>query len=394
MSFASQAAASGEIERRPSIWLAVTDPAGAARSGGWIGEAGGWIGRAAGAEIRIDNMARAVSSQHARVERDADSFVIIDQSMNGTDLNGERLVKGQRRRIAVGDVIGLCGWRIAVLENEPGLAVTPSRAMAPAASPQPLPSFAAAAETQPAPARPRLDLTLAELVGRSAPPMPAPPPPVDAPALAHLDTLLPPSVAPSPPPPSPQPVAPTPAEGASPDASPSDLLAAFWRGLGVAPSRATPALMEELGHAMHEAWVEAGRASPPPGGSEDTIPTAPRAGLRGLRAVLDSTETPRFAEALRAALAEPARREAILRDAAEQAASRMAESLSAQAVESRLSASVRTTWLRRRGAELWRQFQALEPELREAAETRFRKDLNERLRSETRLLTWTRPPQS
>ncbi len=391
MSFASQAAASGQIERRQSIWLAVSGPAGATRGSGLIGEAGGWIGRSAGAEIRIDDVSRAVSSQHARIERDPDGFVIIDQSMNGTDLNGERLVKGQRRRIAPGDALSLCGWTITVLDNDPGMATAPARADRPAATPHALPSFAGASEAQHPVARPRLDLTLADLVGRSAPSMPLAPPKVDSPGLTQLDDFLPPDPAPVPAPPQPS-ATPAASVTADPDARSSEMLAAFWRGLGAAPSCATPALMEEFGRAVHEAWVEAGRSAPSPGGIEDATPSAPRAGLRGLRAVLDSPEAPRFAEALRTALAEPARREAILRDAAEHAAARMAESLSAHAIELRLSASVRSGWPWRRAA-LWRQFQALEQELREAAETRFRRDLNERLRSETRLLTWSRPEQ-
>jgi hypothetical protein len=72
----------------------------------------------------------------------------------------------------------------------------------------------------------------------------------------------------------------------------------------------------------------------------------------------------------------------------------MADSLLAQAVEGRLSASVRTSWPWLRRSELWRQFEALEPELREAAETRFRKDMNERIRGEPRRLTWSRPDRS
>lgn len=434
MSYASQAAASGGTAGQPRIWLAVTDPSGVPRGGGAIGAEGAWIGRSAGAEIRIEDAARAVSSQHARIEREGDGFVVIDQSLNGTALNAERLVKGQRRGIAVGDMLLLCGWRVAVLADDPAAArpaaalpaaapgaastapsppkLAPSPVPTPLAAPgaaSPVPSAMTAAAspvppamttadgtiaalprfgTAPAPARPRLDLTLADLVGPAAPPPPAAPPAVLPAAFDHLDDLLPVAPAASPAPPI-RHAAPPAAPPAAAPAPTADLLAAFWRGLGLAPARATPALMEELGRALHEAWIEAGRAAAPP--AEDAPVPPARAGLRGLRAALDAPDQPHFAEALRTALAEPGRREAVLRDAVDQAAARMAESLSARALESRLAATVRTTWSWRRRGELWRHFEALEQELREAAEGRFRKDLNERLRGETRLLTWAGP---
>jgi len=342
------------------LTFSVVDPSGVPRGGASLGEAGGWIGRTG--EIRIDDPTRTVSSQHARIEWDGQGFVVIDQSRNGTELNGERLVKGQRRRIVPGDALTFCGWR--VVAQMPG---------------------ASDAASVPA-ALPRFDLSLADLVGPAAPPPPpAPPAVMPAPQLGPRFSFAQAT------PPAPEP---PPAAAAAPPEPPraseaeGELLAAFWRGFGLLPATATPALMEELGRALREACAEAARFLQGADGPQRDNPLG--RGTRGLREVLDDPR-PRLAEPLRAALGEPMRREAALHEAVEQAATRMAESLSARAVQARLAASVRSTWPWRRRAELWRQFEALEGELREAAENRFRKDLAARMRGETRLLTWSGP---
>lgn len=355
----------------PSLRFEVSDPSGAPGAPAVIGEAGGWIGRAPGCEVRLEDPARNVSSRHARVEWTGSAFTIQDESLNGTELNGVRLVRGQATPVAAGDTIRAAGWRIAV-----------SAADAPG-------TVAADPAGDRGRALPRFDLSLSDLVGPEltgpdAPRLRAMPPRLDA--LPDLSDLVAPRAAPDPPPPGPPPEPPSPPRTEALPAldTENEALAAFWRGFGIAPPRpCPPALMEELGRALRDACAEAAALLQSEGERDNLL----AAGPPGQRELLSGAH-PGLSAALRAALSVPSRREQAMRDAALEAASRMAASLSAGALEKRLSASSRPGLFGSRRAALWRQFAALEEDLREAAEGRFRKDMEALTRPGAPRVTW------
>jgi hypothetical protein len=159
-------------------------------------------------------------------------------------------------------------------------------------------------------------------------------------------------------------------------ADPAVLLAAFWRGLGIgAPHAPTPAMMEEIGLAMHEALVGVG-AMAGADGRENPLAN----GVRDIRQHLGAPQ-PRLAEHVRAAFAAGQARVAAITAAVGAAATGLADSLSARAIEERLSGTIRRRTPLFRRAELWRQFRALEGEVRDAALHRFHQDLAQRLDS-------------
>lgn len=391
-----------------------------------VGEGGGWIGRAPDSEVAIEDPARIVSSRHARIDFDGQGFGLTDQSMNGTDINGKRMTRAERVPLHGGDEIRIGPFRVQVtgigaslvpggaakpglvapgsgaaddgrftmslddLIGDAGPAARSGRAMpsfgdsaGPASGPTSGPSFADTATTR-APARvvsptfePPNDL----------PPLRAEPPDGPMPEFAAPKFAVPEFAVPELPV-SPQrelPVSPQqelPGAGAvawvsDADRATSDpavLLAAFWRGLGIgAPNRPTPAVMEEIGLALHEALVGVA-AIPGADGRENPLAN----GVRDIRGQLNAA-TPRLAEHVRAAFAAGQARVAATQAAVARAAGGLADSLSARAIERRLEQSVRPRMPLLRRAELWRQFKALEGDVRDAALHRFEEDLAERL---------------
>lgn len=100
-------------EQRPTGWdeTIVAQPALVIRSGGELQgrvlelrPGTQVIGRQPGCELRIDD--RYVNTRHAIVAWDRDAIWLEDAgSVNGTILNGEKLLRGRRRPLRSGDAI-------------------------------------------------------------------------------------------------------------------------------------------------------------------------------------------------------------------------------------------------------------------------------------------------
>ena len=327
-----------------------------------------------------------MSSRHARIDWSGTEFGVTDQSLNGTDLNGRRLERAERSPLRDGDEIGIGPFRMQV--SDPGAGAPEPR---PVPVADPATSRAAPAASRAAPSD-RFTLSLDELIGPEAPPERTPPPRVlptfgAVPPTAVIDdfpTSRVVRVPPAAPPP------PLPAEEAephwlsgadSPTADAEILLAAFWRGLGIgAPNAPTPAMMEEIGLTLHESLVGVG-AMPTTQGHENPLAN----GVRDIRRHLNEPQL-RLAEHVRAVFAAGQARAVAVQAAVSRAANGLADTLSARAIEERLDKAVRPRMPVFRRAELWRQFRALETEIRDAALHRFHRDLGERLPEARRLL--------
>lgn len=69
------------------------------------------LGRAVECDVRLPENDRLVSREHARLEREGEKWWIVDQSTNGTFVNGERMAG--RRALYDGDQIGIGRSQIA-----------------------------------------------------------------------------------------------------------------------------------------------------------------------------------------------------------------------------------------------------------------------------------------
>ena len=73
------------------------------------------LGKRPGCDVLLDST--FVSRQHARLERDGDTYALIDEgSLNGTLLNGRRIEPGTPHRLARGDEIGIADYAITYWE--------------------------------------------------------------------------------------------------------------------------------------------------------------------------------------------------------------------------------------------------------------------------------------
>jgi type VI secretion system FHA domain protein len=77
-------------------------------------QAGGSIGRTAENAWVLPDPDRFVSSQHARVAHEGGRFFLIDESTNGTSVNGRALHKGTRVELRSGDSITIGKYEISV----------------------------------------------------------------------------------------------------------------------------------------------------------------------------------------------------------------------------------------------------------------------------------------
>ncbi len=80
------------------------------------------IGRGPGADVRLPHL--TVSETHATVRLDGDSYVILDNdSKNGTQVNGTRVVQGRGKRLRDGDRIDVgvyaLSFRTGVVLSQP-----------------------------------------------------------------------------------------------------------------------------------------------------------------------------------------------------------------------------------------------------------------------------------
>ena len=88
----------------------------------------------------------------------------------------------------------------------------------------------------------------------------------------------------------------------------------------------------------------------------------------------------RLDDAVREIFARAAERDVAQQEATEAGVRKMAETLSATAIEKRLSGTVRAYRPKTRRAELWRMFHLMQEDLIQLAELRFRKEVEERMR--------------
>ncbi|RVT76227.1 FHA domain-containing protein [Agrobacterium sp. CNPSo 2736] len=83
---------------------------GAARAGQWSFERGRRvIGRSRDCDWQIDDNERRVSKQHCTLSRDGEGFTILDQSANGTLVDGRLLLEGESARLRDGSQINIGG---------------------------------------------------------------------------------------------------------------------------------------------------------------------------------------------------------------------------------------------------------------------------------------------
>lgn len=75
------------------------------------------IGRDAGCDVTLESA--FVSRTHLRIEREGDTYYVIDPgSRNGAFLNGRRLPVGRRERLEHGDEIGVADFLLTFLDAE------------------------------------------------------------------------------------------------------------------------------------------------------------------------------------------------------------------------------------------------------------------------------------
>ncbi|MCZ7465598.1 FHA domain-containing protein [Rhizobium rhizogenes] len=87
-----------------------TQNIGAAKSGQWSFERGRRaIGRSRDCDWQIDDNERRVSKLHCTLSRDGEGFTIIDQSANGTLVDGRLLLEGESARLQDGSQINIGG---------------------------------------------------------------------------------------------------------------------------------------------------------------------------------------------------------------------------------------------------------------------------------------------
>ncbi|MBB4403697.1 forkhead-associated protein [Rhizobium sp. SEMIA 4032] len=83
---------------------------GAARAGQWSFERGRRvIGRSRDCDWQIDDNERRVSKLHCTLSRDGEGFTILDQSANGTLVDGRLLLEGESARLRDGSQINIGG---------------------------------------------------------------------------------------------------------------------------------------------------------------------------------------------------------------------------------------------------------------------------------------------
>lgn len=410
----------------------MTQPRNFTVSAGSLGAEGCWIGRAPDCAVPLDDPDRFVSLRHARLDFANGSFWLTDHSTNGTFVNGgTRLAKGERHRLAPGDTLRIGLFDISVLAggSEAALAGLASpldiaSTTAPIVARDPLTEFASTTATpaqsvetpkQAGQTPDPFDALLAEFgQGSGAAPLPrfASDVPADpAPASAASGSLTPVpqpepprATSPAPPPdmlsaiatevadlsPALRQQSPPPEAEARPAPQPMDTataaLAAFWCGLGIIPRALRPDdlvdVMAELGVAFREAADGLAAMSRTLGrnGADKANPFA--SGHAGLRRHLDGREgnTTRLDDAVREIFARAAEREAARQEATQAGVRKMAETLSATAIERRLGGAVHARRPKTRRAELWRMFHLMQEDLIQLAELRFRKEVEERMR--------------
>ena len=147
------------------------------------------IGRHPACHVRFPKDLAVVSRQHARIVREGNRFKIMDQSSNGTFLNGKPI---EAAYLKDGDVLMFAegGPKASFLTQTVAHApVMPAPEAAPAPPPpSQSPHIAQAPPVRPAPADPPPRQPVAETpyVSPSAPPSPAPTPPEPAPPAGAL----------------------------------------------------------------------------------------------------------------------------------------------------------------------------------------------------------------
>ncbi|MFJ1311589.1 type VI secretion system-associated FHA domain protein [Agrobacterium sp. P15N1-A] len=90
---------------------------GAARAGQWSFERGRRvIGRSRDCDWQIDDNERRVSKLHCTLSRDGEGFTILDQSANGTLVDGRLLLEGESARLRDGSQINIGGqvFKVAI----------------------------------------------------------------------------------------------------------------------------------------------------------------------------------------------------------------------------------------------------------------------------------------
>ncbi len=132
------------------------------------------IGRHPDCQVQFPKDATTLSRRHARIVREGNRFKIIDQSTNGTFVNGKRVTESYLKD---GDVITFSegGPKLSFLTQVsdqplPQQPVQPPRAPQPAAAPPPKPAH------MPAPAAPLKPAPVQSPASHFAPPSPRPEP--------------------------------------------------------------------------------------------------------------------------------------------------------------------------------------------------------------------------
>lgn len=190
------------------------------------------IGRSKNNAWTLPDVSNIVSSRHAEIRKQGDSFVLTDISTNGTFLNGAPQRMTEERVIKPDDVFKIGPYEIVASFGEvaePAAApaaepVAPAAAPEPVAEPAPEPPPEPVAEAAPPVPPPLAPMPIAdggwigddsEPVGAPAappPPEPAPPPLAEAPAAPEPEPAPPPlAEAPPAPEPAPPPLAAEPA---------------------------------------------------------------------------------------------------------------------------------------------------------------------------------------
>lgn len=81
------------------------------------------IGRSRDCDWQIDDNERRVSKLHCTLSRDGEGFTILDQSANGTLVDGRLLLEGESARLRDGSQINIGGqvFQVAISgDAEPG----------------------------------------------------------------------------------------------------------------------------------------------------------------------------------------------------------------------------------------------------------------------------------
>ncbi|MCZ7447080.1 FHA domain-containing protein [Agrobacterium rhizogenes] len=93
---------------------------GAGKAGQWSFERGRRaIGRSRDCDWQIDDNERRVSKLHCTLSRDGEGFIILDQSANGTLVDGHLLLEGESARLRDGSQINIGGqiFEVAISGN-------------------------------------------------------------------------------------------------------------------------------------------------------------------------------------------------------------------------------------------------------------------------------------